>query len=159
MNTRVTSRALLARERESAADMVPGGLGSAPLVLVDDDQALVARIRAGDDVAFEAMFRHHYRGLLGFARSLVGTMAEAEEIVQDVLAGVWANRGTWTVHAGVAGYLYGAVRNRCVRSGKHADVVRRWADRVAREAGEGSVADGEGSTPGAVGPSVPAPAD
>lgn len=48
-----------------------------------DDKALLARMRAGDADAFDALVRRYHGRLLRLARLFVSTDASAEEVVQD----------------------------------------------------------------------------
>lgn len=48
-----------------------------------DDAALVARARAGDRWAEEALYRRHVRGVTNAATRLLGRTAEADDVVQD----------------------------------------------------------------------------
>jgi RNA polymerase sigma-70 factor (ECF subfamily) len=49
---------------------------------------LVARLRTGDERAFEALVARHYATMLAVARTYVGTRAVAEEVVQEAWLGV-----------------------------------------------------------------------
>ena len=60
---------------------------------------------------FDAMVRREYARLAEHAYSLVATRADAEEIVQDVLLGVWRHRAHFDFERPVP-YLVRAVRNR-----------------------------------------------
>ena len=51
------------------------------------EAALLARLRAGDERAFETLVEHH-RTMLAVARSYVRTRAIAEEVVQEAWLGV-----------------------------------------------------------------------
>ena len=84
----------------------------APIATPNDE--LSARIRAGDERAFDALFRDYYNGLCVFAAHIVGSDAAAEEIVQDVLLRIWRRHARWEIYGSVAGYLYAAVRNRAL---------------------------------------------
>jgi RNA polymerase sigma-70 factor (ECF subfamily) len=53
-----------------------------------DEAELVARLRAGDEQAFEALVTRHYATMLAVARAYVGTRAVAEEVVQEAWLGV-----------------------------------------------------------------------
>lgn len=59
------------------------------LVLELDDAQLVARARAGERGAFEALVRRHTGPLLGHARALLGSAPEAEDLVQEALLRAW----------------------------------------------------------------------
>ena len=51
----------------------------------ETDTELVAKIRRGDKAAFAELVRRHGDSLLGMAYSLVGIMADAEDVVQETL--------------------------------------------------------------------------
>ena len=53
-----------------------------------DESELVARLRAGDERAFEALVERHYPTMLAVARHYVKTRAVAEEVVQEAWLGV-----------------------------------------------------------------------
>jgi len=53
-----------------------------------DEAALLARLRAGDERAFEALVERHYGTMLAVARGYVKSRAVAEEVVQEAWLGV-----------------------------------------------------------------------
>jgi RNA polymerase sigma-70 factor (ECF subfamily) len=53
-----------------------------------DELALVARLRAGDEHAFEALVVRHYATMLAVARSYVQSRSVAEEVVQEAWLGL-----------------------------------------------------------------------
>jgi RNA polymerase sigma-70 factor (ECF subfamily) len=53
-----------------------------------DEADLVARLRAGDERAFEALVERHYGMMLAVARGYVRTRSVAEEVVQEAWVGV-----------------------------------------------------------------------
>jgi RNA polymerase sigma-70 factor, ECF subfamily len=53
-----------------------------------EEADLVARLRAGDERAFEALVDRHYATMLSVARGYVRTRAIAEEVVQEAWVGV-----------------------------------------------------------------------
>lgn len=74
----------------------------------------VRRIRAGDEEAYGALFAELYERLQEFCATYVGTVAIAEEIVQDVFLDLWVRRAEWNPQGGVRAYLFRAVRNRAI---------------------------------------------
>jgi RNA polymerase sigma-70 factor (ECF subfamily) len=54
----------------------------------DDDRALVARLRAGDEQAFVLLVARHNSSMLRLARTFVPSATVAEEVVQDTWMGV-----------------------------------------------------------------------
>src|ERR1044071_4596004 len=51
------------------------------------DAALVGRLRAGDEAAFEALVARHYATMLAVAQTYVKSRAVAEEVVQEAWLG------------------------------------------------------------------------
>lgn len=81
---------------------------------VASDADLVVRIQAGDERAFEALFRAHAGALCRLAYHYLQSTALAEEVVQDVLLRVWERRATLVVRESLRAYLHAAVRNRAL---------------------------------------------
>src|SRR5437867_9038855 len=97
------------------------------------------RIRAGDEAAFEAMFRTHYDGLCRYVSAYLGSRDTAEDVVQGVFARIWEDRAHWVV-SDVPHYLYAAVRRRAMSQFRRAAVRRRAAPLLALEAGGAAAA-------------------
>jgi hypothetical protein len=53
---------------------------------------LVARVRLGDEDAFQSLFETYYATLCDFAQSYVHSPALAEELVQTVFLRIWEHR-------------------------------------------------------------------
>jgi RNA polymerase sigma-70 factor (ECF subfamily) len=82
----------------------PARIRCAGTVTASEDTQLLARLRAGDEAAFDLLVRRYHGPLKRLARAFVSTEASAEEVVQDtwvaVLAGLdafeeRASLGTW----------------------------------------------------------------
>jgi len=74
-------------------------------------QALLARIRAGDDTAFETIFREFSGALYDYVRSLGHPHDAADDIVEEVFLKLWRIRSHWSVTGSLASYLYVAARH------------------------------------------------
>jgi RNA polymerase sigma factor (sigma-70 family) len=77
------------------------------------DQELVARMRAGDASAYEAIFRRHHEPLLSFCRHMLGGRDEAEDALQQAF--IRAHRallGPSPPHE-LRPWLYAIARNCC----------------------------------------------
>jgi len=61
-------------------------------VAADPDVALMLRLQAGDEAAFQDLFRKYSPRVLQFARRFVGSDAQAEELSQDVFVQVFRFR-------------------------------------------------------------------
>src|SRR5436309_736939 len=84
------------------------------------------RIRAGDEAAFERMFRLYYNPLCRYVVGYLGNRDSAEDAVQSVFARIWDDRSHWAVHD-LEHYLYAAVRRAAMSHCRRAAVRRRAA--------------------------------
>jgi len=84
------------------------------------------QIRAGDDSAFEALFRTYADRLCAFVDQYVNADDVAEEIVQDLFFEIWHRRETWRPQTNVRAYLYTSARNKTLDYLKHQRVVDEW---------------------------------
>jgi RNA polymerase sigma-70 factor, ECF subfamily len=79
-----------------------------------DDEALIARSRAGDAGAVRALVERHAPTVFRIAYRLVGRKAQAEDIAQDVLMRMLDYREGWLSKPGFHVWLRRAVYNRAV---------------------------------------------
>lgn len=105
-----------------------------------DDRELLARIRLGDESAFDALFREYYGPLVGLAESLLRRQAEAEEVVQDVMLELWRRRETLAIDESWRAYLFRAVRNRALNELRHERVAELAVPFVRGESSVGATA-------------------
>jgi RNA polymerase sigma-70 factor, ECF subfamily len=92
----------------------------------DPDQALLDRIRGGDQHAFDSLVRAHSLALLRFARAQLQEESDAEDVVHDVFVRLWADRERLHVDRSVHAYLLAAVRNRVIDRLRRFRLERRW---------------------------------
>ena|SRR5437763_1226024 len=93
---------------------------------------LVARIRAGDEAAFESMFRAYYDPLCRHVAPYLGSRDAAEDAVQGVFVHIWEDRARWVV-SDLGHYLYAAVRRRAISQVRRTAVRRRAAPLLVLE--------------------------
>ena len=102
-----------------------------------DDPELLARLRGGDEDAFDTIFRTWYPRLVRLADGLVRDQAVAEELVQDVMLELWRRREQLAPDSSPQAYLFQATRNRALNHLRHLQVQRRAEphvlEHVARE--------------------------
>lgn len=89
------------------------------------DRELLAALRAGDEAAFDAIFRAYYALLVPVVEGVLHERAIAEEIVQDVMLELWRRRATLSVSDSLKAYLYQAARNRAFNHIRHRKVEER----------------------------------
>ena len=90
-----------------------------------DESELLARLREGNDSAFDAIFREQYPGLVVIATRLLGERALAEEIAQDVMLELWRRRETLVLTGPIRAYLQQATRNRALNRLRQARTAQR----------------------------------
>jgi RNA polymerase sigma-70 factor (ECF subfamily) len=93
---------------------------------------LVARVRAGDEAAFEAMFRAYYDPLCRHVAPYLGSRDAAEDAVQGLFVRIWEDRARWVV-SDLGHYLYTAVRRRAISQVRRIGVQRRAAPLLVLE--------------------------
>jgi RNA polymerase sigma-70 factor (ECF subfamily) len=109
----------------------------------DNERDLQARIRAGDERAFDTVFREHYPRLVRFAESIVRERGSAEEIAQEVMLELWRRREALEVEQSFRAYLMRSVRNRALNHVRHQRIVARELAAAALEARESPGTDAE----------------
>ncbi|MBR3442764.1 MAG: sigma-70 family RNA polymerase sigma factor [Bacteroidaceae bacterium] len=80
----------------------------------------------------ERLFRQHYTRMLRVARTLLDDEQESEDAVCDVFAALLHSPVRLTGET-EAHYLMTAVRNRCLKRLRHAEVVRRMERQASAE--------------------------
>jgi RNA polymerase sigma-70 factor, ECF subfamily len=113
---------------EIAAPTSPGGFPPE-----DVQRALFARVAAGDEAAFETIFRTWYAPLVRVATYILHDPAVAEDVTQDVLLELWRRRESLAFEQEPKRYLMRATRNRALNHIRHQEVVARAAARDVSE--------------------------
>lgn len=89
-----------------------------------NEDALLAYLKTGNSDAFELCYRQ-YRGLLaGWAFVHLKDETAAKDMVQDLFADLWHNQSFNAVTGSLSGFLFAAIKNRCLNQLKK-DVTRR----------------------------------
>ena len=107
------------------------------------ERTLQERIRAGDESAFDTVFRSHYAHLVRMAESVVRERALAEEVAQEVMLELWRRRETLQVEQTFRAYLLRSTRNRALNHVRHQRVVAREAAIAAMESPSAPSAEDE----------------
>ena len=98
------------------------------------DRAWVVRIRAGDPLAFEAMYRAYKNDLGAYVASLVRSPEAAEDIIHDLFVQIWERRHAWECPGALASYLFRAARNRALNHLRHERVGIAYQARIEQAA-------------------------
>jgi RNA polymerase sigma-70 factor (ECF subfamily) len=82
-----------------------------------EDRALVARLRAGDEQAFEALISAHYSTMLAVARRYVASRAVADEVVQETWLGVLQGLDRFEGRSSLKTWIFAILVNRAKTRG------------------------------------------
>ncbi|MBI5104050.1 MAG: RNA polymerase sigma factor, partial [Solirubrobacterales bacterium] len=102
-----------------------GALQERVAIRPQSDERLVARVRAGDEVAFETLYDRHHRPLLAFCRHMLGDRTEAEDVLQHTFVAAYRTMREDGRDLQLKPWLYAVARNRCL------SVLRARRDAVA----------------------------
>lgn len=109
-----------------------------PIPLNASETTIIQQLIAGDNTAFESIFREHYPILVGFAGKFVEEHAVAEELVQELFVQIWEKRENLHLSGSLKSYLFTSVRNSALNHLKHLKVRKGYQDyMVARETPQG----------------------
>lgn len=97
-----------------------------------DEPDFLARLRRGDEQAYRVLIRRFHGSLIGVAAAIIGSRAQAEEVVQDAWLAVFAGVGAFEGRSSVVTWLFSIVLNR----------ARTRASREGRLVGLPSLLDG-----------------
>jgi RNA polymerase sigma-70 factor (ECF subfamily) len=84
----------------------------------DDDTTLVARLRAGDEEAFEELVSKYHGSLLRVAMSFVAERTAAEEVVQETWLGVIRGLSGFEGRSSLKTWIFRILANRAQTRGK-----------------------------------------
>lgn len=85
-------------------------------------------VQTYNDVAFEQLFKSHYKALHSYANMLLKDLDAAEEVVQTMFLRLWEKRHLLDVQTSVKAYLYKCVYNDSLNLMKHEQVKNKYQD-------------------------------
>ncbi len=109
------------------------------------EAADVALAAAGDQRAFERLYRLHVARIHSLARRMAGAEGDADELTQDVFVRAWERLGTYRGEAAFGTWLHRLAVNVILNWRRSAAAERRWiedgADAELLAGGRGSRAE------------------
>ena len=78
------------------------------------DPAVLSAARTGDARAFEELVRPHRRVLSAHCYRMLGSLADADDAVQETLVRAWKGMATWEERASLRSWLHRIATNVCI---------------------------------------------
>lgn len=97
----------------------------------EDDAALLVRLCAGDESAFDEIFRAHTPAMHRVAAALLGASDPAADVVQGVMYRLWLQREQLVIRGALGAYLRVATVNAARNVVRGTSRGRAWAERAA----------------------------
>jgi len=92
---------------------------------LENEDVLLQKVKAGDEHAFEMVFKNYYPHLVLLAQKYLKDRDLSESVVQSVFVKMWEGRLSMEIRS-LRGFLVVAVRNKCTNELKHRQVVREY---------------------------------
>ncbi len=97
-------------------------------VITENEQTLHL-LKAGDESAFDTVYKQYYRGLCAFASQYVAE-TEIEEIVQETMMWLWENRTSLIPELSLKSLLFMMVKNKCLNNITHNQIKQRVHEKL-----------------------------
>lgn len=91
----------------------------------EEDQILLNRLKDGDPLAYEAIFKKYYKVLSAKAYFMLEDEMEAEDLVQSLFVSIWQKTILHHINTSLNAYLMRAVHNQCIMSLRKRKVSER----------------------------------
>lgn len=92
--------------------------------MIINNEETLNRLKAGDELVFDTVYKQYYRGLCAFASQYVAE-TETEEIVQEVMMWLWENRSVLVPELSLKSLLFTMVKNKCLNNITHNQIKQR----------------------------------
>lgn len=90
------------------------------------EKFILAKIKIGDEVYFEQIFKKYYFALCFYAQKYVKSYEVAEEIAQDVFLKLWEKREQLEITSSLKAYLFRATHNFSINYLNHKKIENKY---------------------------------
>lgn len=92
------------------------------------DKIALSRLKNGDAIIFEKIFRFFFQPLLEFANYYLQDEQDSENIVQDVFFHLWKNKEKLNSDIDLKAFLYKAIKNKSLNYKRHLKIKRKFVN-------------------------------
>lgn len=94
---------------------------------MEEYDEIIKLLKDDDGTCFEKVYRHYFAPLYSFATQYLDG-EEAEDVVQETMMWLWEHRQTLIPEMSLKSLLFTIVKNRCINSVNHSQLVNRIHD-------------------------------
>ena len=94
------------------------------------EKDLIARLKSGDQTAFELLFDFYYPGLVMYASQFTANIEDAEEIVQDFFVRFWEKHQKLVPCDSLKNYFFSSVKNSSLDFLKHQKIEKKYVNEM-----------------------------
>lgn len=92
---------------------------------ISNNKSVINALKAGEEKAFDAVYRHYFRRLCAFCSQYVDEQEEIEEIVQETMMWLWENRTCLLADLTLKTLLFTIVKNKALNRLSHFEIRRK----------------------------------
>lgn len=94
----------------------------------DFDVNAIRRLRNGDAIIFEKIFRSFFQPLLNFSYYYLQNEQDCENVVQDVFLYLWKSKENLNLDIDLKAFLYKAVKNKSLNHKRHQKIEKKFVN-------------------------------
>ncbi len=94
------------------------------------EKLLIEKIKKGDTSTFELLFKTYHPDLVRYATGIVGSVSDAEDLVEDCFYWIWEERHSIHVRKSIRSFLFSIVYNKCLNHLKKKKVHKNYEEHV-----------------------------
>jgi RNA polymerase sigma-70 factor (ECF subfamily) len=79
-----------------------------------ESKFLIDRLKKGEEIAYELLFKEYYKVLTIFAAKYLKDMEASKELVQDFFVHLYEKKENLDINSSLKSYLFRSVHNRCI---------------------------------------------
>lgn len=92
---------------------------------ITNNKSVITALKAGEEYAFDAVYRHYFPKLCAFCSQYVSEQEEIEEIVQDTMMWLWENHCSLLEELTLKTLLFTIVKNKALNCISHFKIKRK----------------------------------